>query len=57
MHRRTGLASHAGPAPHFTPAQMLETQRSFLRRFDLRPGFVVRQLAGVRSEAHLSALV
>ena len=42
---------------HFTPAQMLETQRRFLRRFYLRPGFVVRQLASVRSPAHLGALV
>jgi len=42
---------------HFTPAQMRETQRRFLRSFYLRPGFVLRQLAGVRSPAHLGALV
>ena len=42
---------------HFTPEQMLATQQRFLRRFYLRPGFVVRQLAGVRSADHLAALV
>ncbi|HZM00284.1 MAG TPA: radical SAM protein, partial [Planctomycetota bacterium] len=42
---------------HFNPEQMLATQQRFLRRFYLRPGFVVRQLASVRSASHLGALV
>ncbi len=41
---------------HFTPEQMLATQRRFLRRFYLDPRFMLRMLGRVRSAAQLGAL-
>lgn len=42
---------------HFTPEQMLATQKRFLRRFYINPRFVLRMLSRVRSTAHLRALL
>ncbi len=42
---------------HFSPEQMLATQRRFLRRFYMNPRFVMRMLRRVRSGAQLKALV
>jgi radical SAM superfamily enzyme YgiQ (UPF0313 family) len=42
---------------HFTPEEMLATQKRFLRRFYMNPRFALRMLSRVRSTAHLRALV
>jgi radical SAM superfamily enzyme YgiQ (UPF0313 family) len=42
---------------HFTPEQMLATQRAVLRRFYMNPRFLLRMLGRVRSVPHLAALV
>lgn len=42
---------------HFTPAQMVATQKRFLRGFYLRPRAIWRMASRVRSLAHLRALV
>jgi anaerobic magnesium-protoporphyrin IX monomethyl ester cyclase len=41
---------------HFTPQQMLDTQRRVLRRFYLRPAFVLRMASRVRSLQQVKAL-
>jgi len=42
---------------HFTPEEMLATQKRFLRRFYINPRFALRMLSRVRSTAHLRALL
>ena len=42
---------------HFTPEEMLATQKRFLRRFYMNPRFAWRMLSRVRSLAHLRALL
>lgn len=42
---------------HFSPEQMIATQKRFLRRFYMNPRFVLRALTRVRSLAQLGALV
>jgi radical SAM superfamily enzyme YgiQ (UPF0313 family) len=41
---------------HFTPAEMLATQRRVLRGFYLRPGFMLRMAGRVRSLQQMKAL-
>lgn len=41
---------------HFTPQQMLDTQRRVLRSFYLRPGFMLRMASRVRSLQQVKAL-
>ncbi|MHC4846219.1 MAG: B12-binding domain-containing radical SAM protein [Planctomycetota bacterium] len=42
---------------HFTPEEMLATQKRFLRRFYINPRFAWRMLSRVRSVSHLRALL
>jgi hypothetical protein len=41
---------------HFTPAEMLATQRRVLRGFYLRPGFMLKMASRVRSLQQVKAL-
>ena len=42
---------------HFTPEEMVRTQKRFLRRFYWSPGFIGRTLGRVRSLQQFRALV